>query len=546
MLSNPKLASAVRLALVSSAATAALYAPATFAADEEAMEVVVTGTRIAKPDLESNSPITTVTAETLEQLNTVNLEGTLRQMPQFLPGSTEYINNGNPGAATINLRGLGSNRTLVLMDGKRLPPFGLSGAVDINLIPAALIERVDVVTGGASAVYGSDAVSGVVNFITKKNFEGVQLEANTSQYGKGDGQIVSASLTAGGKFADDRGSAVISFGYTKRDPVLQGARAYSNYFLNPVDGYRYNGNWYQYSSDIFDAGRRGGSSNAGATRASVWTSGTGRGTRYFTPDGQFLSSTATGNTQYGPNRIYNYNPYNYFQVPQERWTAFASMDYKLNDSAEVYGRVFAVDSSVPTQLAPSAYFGGSTADFKVNVDNPFLSAAQKAALITVYNNEAAAGLHGVYDAAAAAGSQQVTVAGIRRRLPELGNRVGVSDQDLPAVRWCPWRHRRVGLELRRVGPVGPCVAPRWPAERRQHGSRARSPAGRGRPERPGLPRGRRQLRPGEPLHGQRFRRCFDGRADDGPDLQGRSRLHPRQLLLVAGHRGAQRVGQRVG
>jgi len=291
MLSNPKLASAVRLALVSSAATAALYAPATFAADEQTMEVTVTGTRISKPDLESNSPITTVTAEAIEQLNTVNLEGQLRQMPQFLPGSTEYINNGNPGAATINLRGLGSNRTLVLMDGKRLPPFGTSGAVDINLIPAALIERIDIVTGGASAVYGSDAVSGVVNFVTKKNFEGLQLDANTSQYGKGDGQTTSGAITAGGKFADDRGSAVLSFSYTKRDPVLQGARAYSNYYLNPG----------QYGIDIQDPGRRGGSSNAGATRASLQVSAGARGNRHFTPDGQLLSAGATNATQYGPN-----------------------------------------------------------------------------------------------------------------------------------------------------------------------------------------------------------------------------------------------------
>jgi len=409
MLSNPKLASAVRLALVSSAATAALYAPATFAADEEAMEVVVTGTRIAKPDLESNSPITTVTAETLEQLNTVNLESSLRQMPQFLPGSTEYINNGNPGAATINLRGLGSNRTLVLMDGKRLPPFGLSGAVDINLIPPALIERVDVVTGGASAVYGSDAVSGVVNFITKKDFEGLQLDANTSQYGKGDGQIVNAAITAGGKFADDRGSAVVSFGYTQRDPVLQGDRGYSNYYLNPG----------AYGLDIQDPLRRGGSSNAGATRAFI----PGLGTRHFTPDGQLLSAAATNATQYGPNRFFNYNPYNYFQVPQTRWSAMASLNFQLTDSAEIYGRVFAVNGSVPTQLAPSAYFGGSTLAFTVNLDNPYLSTAQRTALIGAYNATHAT----PYDAAAPAGSQQVTVSGLRRRLPELGNREGISD-----------------------------------------------------------------------------------------------------------------------
>ena len=419
MLSNPKLASAVRLALVSSAATAALYAPATFAADEQTMEVTVTGTRISKPDLESNSPITTVTAEAIEQLNTVNLEGQLRQMPQFLPGSTEYINNGNPGAATINLRGLGSNRTLVLMDGKRLPPFGTSGAVDINLIPAALIERIDIVTGGASAVYGSDAVSGVVNFVTKKNFEGLQLDANTSQYGKGDGQTTSGAITAGGKFADDRGSAVLSFSYTKRDPVLQGARAYSNYYLNPG----------QYGIDIQDPGRRGGSSNAGATRASLQVSAGARGNRHFTPDGQLLSAGATNATQYGPNRFFNYNPYNYFQVPQTRWSAMGSLNFQLTDSAEIYGRVFAVNGSVPTQLAPSAYFGGSTAAFQLNVDNPFLSVAQRTGLIGIYNNEAANGLHGgtPYSATAAAGSQTVNVNGLRRRLPELGNRFGISE-----------------------------------------------------------------------------------------------------------------------
>ncbi|MGA0708200.1 MAG: TonB-dependent receptor plug domain-containing protein, partial [Steroidobacteraceae bacterium] len=231
---------------------------------QELEEIEVTGTRISRPDLVSNSPITTVSAETLEQLNTINLETQLRQLPQFIPGSTEYINNGNPGAATINLRGLGSVRTLVLMDGKRLPPFGTSGAVDINLIPPAIIERVDVVTGGASAVYGSDAVSGVVNFITKKDFEGLQLDTNHSQYAEGDGKTTSVALTAGGKFADDRGSAVISFAYTERDAVFQGDRAYSNFFLFANDGYRYAGTWYQYSDNIFGADRQFGSSNATA------------------------------------------------------------------------------------------------------------------------------------------------------------------------------------------------------------------------------------------------------------------------------------------
>jgi len=408
------------------ALTAAQATMAQQAADLE--EVVVTGTRITRPDLVSNSPISTVTAEQLQQLNVVNLESQLRQLPQFLPGATEYINNGNPGAATINLRGLGSNRTLVLMDGKRLPPFGTSGAVDINLIPSAIIERVDVVTGGASAVYGSDAVSGVVNFITKKDFSGLQVDVNTSQYGEGDGQIQNAAITAGGKFADDRGSAIISFGYTKRDEVLQGDREYSNFNLFASDGYRYAGNWYEYSSDIFGTDRRLGSSNAGATRASIRVSPTGNGTRYFTPDGQLVSSANLG--QYRGNSTFNYNPYNYFQVPQERWQALGSVDFALSDSLQVYGRLFAVNSSVPTQLASSAYFGGSTLSFKINLDNPFLSAAQRAVLTTAYNNEALRPDlygHGPFSATAAPGTQLVTVAGLRRRLIELGPRVGISD-----------------------------------------------------------------------------------------------------------------------
>ena len=425
---NPVVQRSVAQALYGAAVLVAA-APAV-AQNAQLEEVTVTGTRIAKPDLVSNSPIATVTAETLEQLNTVNLESQLRQLPQFLPGATEFINNGNPGAATINLRGLGSNRTLVLMDGKRLPPFGTSGAVDINLIPAPLIDRVDIVTGGASAVYGSDAISGVVNFITKKDFDGVEVGGNISQYGEGDGQVVSASITGGSSFADDRGSAIVSFGYTKRDEVLQGDRPYSNFNLFASDGYRYAGNWYQYSSDIFGADRRLGSSNAGVTRARVRSGTGGFLTRFFTPDGNLVSSGGLG--QYAPNASFNYNPYNYFQVPQERWQAFASVDYDINDSVEVYGRVFAVNSSVPTQLASSAFFGGSTATFKVNLDNPYLTAAQRTALIAAYNNEAAFPIpgeaaHGPYNAAAPAGTQLVTVNGIRRRLIELGPRIGISE-----------------------------------------------------------------------------------------------------------------------
>lgn len=376
-------------------------------------EVVVTGTRIARPDLTSNSPIATVTSDSLAELNTITLETQLRNLPQFLPGATEFINNGNPGAATINLRGLGSGRTLVLMDGKRLPPYGFGSSVDVNLVPTAILERVDVVTGGASAVYGSDAISGVVNFVTKQDFEGLRFDANTTQFGEGDGKTSTGTVTFGSKFADDRGYGLVSIGYTKRDAVYMAARDYSFYNLFPDAGL----------GDIQSAGRRGGSSNAGATRSFI----PGVGTRWFSTDGNLVTSTAlpqgTGGVR---NSVFNYNPYNFFQVPLDRWQALGQLNYKLNDSVEVYGRVFAVTSSVPTELAPSAFFGGSTlSDFFVNIDNPFLTANQRAVLITSYNATNAV----PYSATAPAGSQRVQVVGIRRRLLELGNRIGISDSN---------------------------------------------------------------------------------------------------------------------
>lgn len=374
-------------------------------------EVVVTGTRIARPDLTSNSPIATVTSESLAELNTIALETQLRNLPQFLPGATEFINNGNPGAATINLRGLGSGRTLVLMDGRRLPPYGFGSSVDVNLVPTAILERVDVVTGGASAVYGSDAIAGVVNFITKSDFEGLRFDTNHTQFGEGDGKTSTGTVTFGSRFADDRGHGLISIGYTKRDEVYLAARAFSFYNLFPDAGL----------GDIQSPSRRGGSSNAGATRANIPT----LGNRWFTTDGNLVTSASLPQGNGGVrNSVYNYNPFNFFQVPLDRWQALGQLNYQLNDSVEIYGRVFAVTSSVPTELAPSAYFGGSTlSGFFVNLDNPFLTANQRAVLITSYNATNAV----PYSATAPAGSQRVQVVGIRRRLAELGNRRGISE-----------------------------------------------------------------------------------------------------------------------
>src|SRR5215475_7876768 len=193
-------------------------------------QVVITGSRIARRDYEANSPIQTIDASALENKASVTIEDTLNKMPQFVPAATGYtqvsngelINTGSTttaGAATLSLRGLGPNRNLVLIDGYRAVPVNATMAVDINTIPAAAIDRVEVITGGASSVYGADAVSGVVNFLLKKNFQGINVDA---QYGAmqnghaGEGRF---SALVGTNAADGRGNIMLGMEYDKREPV---------------------------------------------------------------------------------------------------------------------------------------------------------------------------------------------------------------------------------------------------------------------------------------------------------------------------------------
>lgn len=194
-------------------------------------EVVVTGSRIARPDYVANSPIVSVGQAAIENTGQVTVEKSLSQMPQFSgsfgQGNTGSTSTGlNGGQSYASLRGLGAKRTLILMDGRRLQPSNPDGSVDLNTIPEALIENVEVITGGASTAYGSDATAGVVNFRLKRNFDGIVVD---SQYGvseKGDGESFKISLTAGSAFNDGRGRAVLSVDYTNRDRALQSARDY--------------------------------------------------------------------------------------------------------------------------------------------------------------------------------------------------------------------------------------------------------------------------------------------------------------------------------
>ena len=143
----------------------------------EIEEVITTGTRIRNENVVAASPVTTIGEEEIALKQTPNIERVFRDMPITIPGDGENVNNGTAGQATLDLRGLGPERSLILIDGKRLSPYDINGIVTTDVIPVNMLKRIDVVTGGASAVYGSDAMSGAVNFILRDDFEGFELKA---------------------------------------------------------------------------------------------------------------------------------------------------------------------------------------------------------------------------------------------------------------------------------------------------------------------------------------------------------------------------------
>ena len=173
-------------------------------------EVTVVGTRIVRKDYEATSPVVTVSEDTFKLSGEPQIETVLNTLPQLVPSITTTSNNpSNGGQANVDLRGLGTVRTLVLVDGARVTPSNVNGVVDLNTIPAALIESVEILTGGSSATYGSDAIAGVVNIKLKRNFNGIEIRAQQGVTGEGDGKSTVFDGIMGGNFADDRGNAVV-------------------------------------------------------------------------------------------------------------------------------------------------------------------------------------------------------------------------------------------------------------------------------------------------------------------------------------------------
>ncbi|MEJ6595280.1 TonB-dependent receptor [Parasphingorhabdus sp.] len=330
--------------------------------------IVVTGSRIARRNLESAAPIAVVSDEEFKLSGTVNVENVINTLPQVVPGTTSFSNNPGGGVATLNLRGLGSARSLVLVNGRRQMFFDTSQVVDLNTIPSFLIDSVDVVTGGASAVYGSDAVAGVVNFRLKQDLEGVIAGGQYGLTEEGDGSRYNAYVAIGGGFDDDRGHATVYAEYYNRSEIYQGARSYTNSVLGD-DG-----------SGGFVPG---GSSTLPSGVIRYFGDGDTTGTD-FDENGAVVFDEP-GNFRARNGDLYNYGPANYLQVPQERYLMGGFADYEFSEGHTVYAEVSFVNNRVPNELAATPVTGS----FAVNLPSiqSFLTPADYAQLVQLEATE---------------------------------------------------------------------------------------------------------------------------------------------------------------
>ena len=345
----------------------------TFAQDLETSleEVVVTGSRLnTNPNLSAPVPVLTIGEQELENRGTVRIEDLVNILPQASAGQTGEVSNGASGTSSLNLRGLGATRTLVLINGRRLP-FGSSqfSPANADLIPASLVERFDILTGGASAVYGSDAVAGVANFILKRDYEGfeidIQADANQNSNSNSifsdvlaaggqpapgsvtDGETGLISLTWGTNFADGRGNVTLFGSYEDQQEIVQADRTFSACTL-------------------------GGSTDPDTSVGGFGCVGSAN-FRLFGGPGGFAFQEENGEIvpfAGGPAQTFNFGAANFFQRPNERISLYASSNFELNEFVEFYSSASYIDNSSDAQIAPTASFGIGA--FSINCDNPFI------------------------------------------------------------------------------------------------------------------------------------------------------------------------------
>lgn len=376
-------------------AALALAAPA-FAQDEAGVDseteeaaapeaIVVTGSRIARSEIDGPVPVVTIGAETILTDGAQNISDILNELPQVGIGTTRTNTNfltSGTGIATVNLRGLGSSRTLTLVNGRRfIGGFAGDSAVDLNNIPTDLIERVEVVTGGSSAVYGSDAVAGVVNFIMKDRFEGISVRAQASITEEGDNPRQYVSVTGGTSFgADDRGSFMANFSYDRDGGLRSRDRAIS---AEDCNGLICGPAAYSSFAPQGQFQLRGPNGEIRSALAG------GRSTFSFNPDNSLAVIPGLGAVGFG----YNRNGDRYISVPLERYLASGIGSYEISDNVTAFTEVTWARTISNSRIEPFAlditndiYFRDID-PFGIPVTNPFIP-AEVAAAIAAANSDA--------------------------------------------------------------------------------------------------------------------------------------------------------------
>lgn len=392
----------VGAAFIATPALAQNVVPPAQTADEQELSeegaIVVTGSRIARRNIESSAPIAVVGQEEFALSGTVNVEQVINTLPQVIPGTTSFSNNPGGGVSTLNLRGLGSARTLVLVNDRRWMFYDTSQVVDLNTIPAFLIEAVDVVTGGASAVYGSDALAGVVNFRLREDLVGVEAGGQYGITERGDGARYEAHIAIGTSLGD-RGSATVFGEYYNRKPIFQGQRDFSAEALGEDSLVT--------PTVLLPAGS---STTPTARVTSTLPAASCPTTNIFCgPQGGYFATNGVGRRRVGTD-LYNFAPANYLQVPQERYLLGGYANYEFQDGHTAYIEGTFVNNRVANELAATPVTG----TFQVNIAavSPFISAADIAQLQQL-------------DAIAATGNtvgDGVVPLAIQRRVLETGSR----------------------------------------------------------------------------------------------------------------------------
>ncbi len=336
-------------------------------------EVTVTGSRIRGEATESTAPVIILAKAQIQEKGLASIGDVLQTLTVQSNAINTQANNGGDGSTRISLRGLGSGRTLVLVNGRRFVPggTGANSSVDLNSIPASVIERIEVLKDGASAVYGSDAVGGVVNVITRSDLEGVEFEYYQGVAGAGDGDVIDASITAG--LRSGRGSILFSAGYHSRKPVWTGDRSFSDadktYDWGVNDGtFTTSGSSATPEGTIID--RLGEEGNA-AWQGIVERAGEDAGAYFNAPSTGWRPFNSAGNTLDGTGDLYNYQPENYLYTPQTRYSTFLSGNYLFTDNLSGFFEVSYTNRQSDQKLAPTPLFIFFEDDLVLSAENRY-------------------------------------------------------------------------------------------------------------------------------------------------------------------------------